>query len=131
MRISSAIAEVSNLACAEVSSRNPARVSGSSGGRCIGEAWRWIWAGTYTPSTPLKVLACCRGEGSLGCGWVDCEDPDVVSAEKRRTRPPQRPETEELRKVGEVAEGSVGVAAPDDCADPEPGLRETGGEWEL
>lgn len=40
-----------------------------------------------------------------------------MSDEKRRTSPPQRPETDEGRKVEELAEVlPVGVAAPDERA---------------
>lgn len=48
----------------------------------------------------------------------------MVSAENRRTKPPQRPETEEPRNVDELAEVSVGVAAPKDVGESEPGVRE-------
>lgn len=37
----------------------------------------------------------------------------MVSVEKRRIRPPQRLETEEERKVEELADVPVGVAAPE------------------
>jgi hypothetical protein len=84
----------------------------------------------------LKVLAWCSEEGKVDCGCDGWEAAGVVSAEKRRIKPPQSPETEELRKVEEPAEVPVGVPAPDDVGEPvkepEPGLRDDGcGEWEL
>jgi hypothetical protein len=96
----------------------------------MGDAVRCGWrrcGGVYTPSTPLpclpspsgwKVRACGRGGGFV----VDGEG----SLEKRRIRPPQRLDTEEVRKVEELGEAVPGgVTVPGE----EAGERSESGKW--
>jgi hypothetical protein len=85
----------------------------------MGDAVRCEWkcGGVYTPSMPSclspsgwNVLAWGKPGGDAKAG--------EGSAEKRRMRPPQRLETDEVRKVDEVGEGvpNGGVMAPGEDA---------------
>lgn len=58
-----------------------------------------------------------RWKDELGLGDVGSKG---VSAENRRTRPPQRLETDEERKADDEAEVPVGVTAPEEAPEEAP-----------